>query len=152
MEDPAFIHQYEINSFGYSLDDLDFHSFSGESYPSNPNLNPKSTYNFHASVIENPQTDLGRLAKQLKTNSWNSCATDHIPSKAASSSSSHLISFENSNSPPAISQQFYGLETAPWNQRVSQLLIEIRISQLWFLRVPLGCKIVHQNMDRSPRR
>ena len=110
MEDPAFIHQYEINSFGYSLDDLDFHSFSGESYPSNPDLNPKSTYNFHASVIENPQTDLGRPAKQLKTNSWNSCAIDHIPSKAASSSSSHLISFENSNSPPAISQQFYGLD------------------------------------------
>ncbi|XP_030975718.1 transcription factor bHLH18-like [Quercus lobata] len=110
MEDPAFIHQYEINSFGYSLDDLDFHSFSGESYPSNPDLNPKSAYNFHASVIENPQTELGRPAKQLKTNSWNSCATDHIPSKAASSSSSHLISFENSNSPPAISQQFYGLD------------------------------------------
>ena len=92
MEDRAFIHQYEISSFGYSLDDLDFHSFSGESYPSNPDLNPKSTYNFYASVIENPQTDLGRPAKQLKTNIWNSCATDHIPSMAASSSSSHLIS------------------------------------------------------------
>lgn len=121
MEDPTFIQQYDMNSFGYSLDDLDFQSFSAESYPSYPDLNPKSTQNFNASVIENPQTGFGRPTKQLKTSSWNSCTTDRIPSKAASSSSSHLISFENSNSPPAISQQFFGLDCTmkPKNEAVS---------------------------------
>lgn len=113
MEDHTFVNGYEMDSFGYSLDELHFQSFSAESYSSYPDLSPKSTHNFTAgSAIENMQTDgLGRPAKQLKTSSWNSCTTDHMTaSKAASSSSSQLISFENSNSPPPTSQKFYGLD------------------------------------------
>lgn len=112
MEDHTFVNGYEMDSFGYSLDELHFQSFSAESYSSYPDLSPKSTHNFTGSAIENPQTGgLGRPAKQLKTSSWNSCTTDHMTSKAASSSSSQLISFENSNSPPPTSQKFYGLDS-----------------------------------------
>jgi hypothetical protein len=109
MEDPTFDNRYEMESFGYPLDELHFQSFSAESYSSYPDLSPKRTHEFTGSAIENPdQTGAlaGRPAKQLKTSSWNSCTTDHITSKAASSSSSQLISFENSNSPPATSQKF----------------------------------------------
>lgn len=111
MEDPTFVNGYDMDSFGYSLDELHFQSFSAESYSSHPDLSPKRAHNFPGSAIENPdQTGLGRPAKQLKTSSWNSCTTDHMTSKAASSSSSQLISFENSNSPPATTQKFYGLD------------------------------------------
>lgn len=113
MEDPTFIHQYEMNSLDYSLDDLNFQSFSSESYSSYPNFTPKATHNFSNASIETPQQagTHERPAKQPKNHTtWNPCTTDHtIMAKAASSSSSHLISFDNSNSsPPTSSQQFYG--------------------------------------------
>ncbi|BFG35703.1 transcription factor bHLH18 [Prunus yedoensis var. nudiflora] len=113
MEDPTFIHQYEMNSLDYSLDDLNFQSFSSESYSSYQNFTPKATHNFRNASIETPHQagTHERPAKQPKNHTtWNPCTTDHtIMAKAASSSSSHLISFDNSNSSlPTSSQQFYG--------------------------------------------
>ncbi|KAF5454306.1 hypothetical protein F2P56_023982 [Juglans regia] len=117
VEDPNYLsHQYDLNPFDYSLDGLDhdFQSISAESYSSYPVLKtPKSIHTFNIGVGENiPQTGMDpRPAKLLKTSSWNSFSTDRIASKApASSSLSQLISFENSNSPPASYQQFYGLD------------------------------------------
>lgn len=93
MEDPTFLNQYEMNfHLDYSLEDLNFRSLSAESYSSYPDFTP-------------PQNDVDeRPAKQPKNNhsNWNSCATTHdhkitVP-RASSSASSHLISFDNSNS------------------------------------------------------
>lgn len=93
MEDSTFLNQYEINShLDYSLEDLNFQSFSSESYSSYPNFTP------HQNDVDQ------RPAKQPKINhtNWNSCTTthDHIitPPRTSSSGSSHLISFDNSNS------------------------------------------------------
>ncbi|KAJ8769399.1 hypothetical protein K2173_002603 [Erythroxylum novogranatense] len=98
MEDPAFSYQYLTSPLDYSMDDLHFHSFS-------------STQNFTSVPIPTPQTEiLERPAKQLKATSWSSCTTDQIPSRASPSSSSHIISFENSISSPATSQYFHTLD------------------------------------------
>ncbi|KAK9949261.1 hypothetical protein M0R45_004794 [Rubus argutus] len=93
MEDSTFLNQYEMNShLDYSLEDLNFQSFSSESYSSYPNFTP------HQNDVDQ------RPAKQTKINhsNWNSCTTphDHIitPPRTSSSGSSHLISFDNSNS------------------------------------------------------
>ncbi|KAM1486308.1 hypothetical protein ACFX2I_000521 [Malus domestica] len=118
MEDPTFINQYAMSSLDYSLDELIFSPFSSESYSSYPNFTSKTaavTHNFSKAFIENPhQTgSQERPAKQPKnTTSWKSCSTDHIiAAKASCSSSSHLISFENSDSsPPTTSQQYNGLD------------------------------------------
>lgn len=116
------MHQYDMNSFDYSvLDELNFESLSAESYSSYPDLNPKSVHSFNGSAIENPQTGLQRPAKQLKTSSWNSCTTDRMTSMAASSTSSRLISFENSNSVPATSQKFLDCTVKPKNEAGSDL-------------------------------
>ncbi|KAF5463190.1 hypothetical protein F2P56_019126 [Juglans regia] len=122
VEDPIFMHQYDMNSFDYSiLDELNFESLSAESYSSYPDLNPKSAHSFNGSAIENPHTGLESPAKQLKTSSWNSCTTDRMTSMAASSSSSKLISFENSNSAPATSQKFLDCTVKPKNEAGSDL-------------------------------
>ncbi|KAE8707668.1 Transcription factor bHLH18 [Hibiscus syriacus] len=57
--------------------------------------------------------------KQLKTDNWS-----FIPPKA-SSSSSHIISFNNSNSPPAVCQQHHGLDCdlKPNNNEVSKRVV-----------------------------
>lgn len=106
--------EYQINPAEYSLDELNFQSFSSESYSSyNQNMSDNN-----ASPLETYQTGAGgvvvdqRPAKQLKTNSWNSFTTtteyqqnNIIVPKASSSSCSQIISFENSNSSlAAISQ------------------------------------------------
>ncbi|KAJ7944590.1 Transcription factor bHLH18 [Quillaja saponaria] len=103
MEDPAnLIHPYQMNSFGYPFDGLDFQSFSGESYSSYQCLDTRSTQNFNSLPIINeaPQVLEIRPAKQLKTNSWNSCTTEANINKAASSTSgsTQLISFDQHNS------------------------------------------------------
>ncbi|XP_050373870.1 transcription factor bHLH18-like [Argentina anserina] len=93
MEDPTFLNQYEMNShLDYSFEDLNFQSFSTESHSSYPDFTP------HQNDVDQ------RPAKQPKINhsNWNSCTTTHdhiitVP-KASSSASSHLISFDNSNS------------------------------------------------------
>lgn len=113
MEDPNFnIHAY--NALDYSLDGLNFQSFSSsESYSSYPNFGtPKcAPHDHHHQLVsttvvptETPHhhhrhqyemTAIERPSKQLKSsNSWNSCTTDQISAKASSSSSSHLISFD----------------------------------------------------------
>ncbi|KAF4402121.1 hypothetical protein G4B88_017633 [Cannabis sativa] len=116
MEDPSNIfEQYEVD---YSLDDLNFQSFSSESYSSYPqNFVQQNPQNLSTSTLDNhhdqtpPQTQtessLERPSKQFKTNNWNSnnnnysCTTttttttnDQISTRASSSSSSQLISFE----------------------------------------------------------
>ncbi|XP_050207263.1 transcription factor bHLH25-like [Mercurialis annua] len=91
MEDAAaFNYQYQIDTLDYSIDDLEFQSFPYN----NQIFNHPSVENFRAS------TDLDQKpAKQLKSDSWNSCTTTH-EKITSPSSSSHIISFENSNSSP----------------------------------------------------
>ncbi|XP_030496350.2 transcription factor bHLH18 [Cannabis sativa] len=116
MEDPSNIfEQYEVD---YSLDDLNFQSFSSESYSSYPqNFVQQNPQNLSTSTLDHqhdqtpPQTQtessFERPSKQFKTNNWNSnnnnysCTTttttttnDQISTRASSSSSSQLISFE----------------------------------------------------------
>ncbi|XVE82997.1 hypothetical protein DITRI_Ditri16bG0050900 [Diplodiscus trichospermus] len=117
MEDPTIFPQYQMmNPIECSFDDLNFQSFSSESYSSYPNIDQKiSLNNLKGSCIEASHLvddDFKRPMKQLKTNSWNSCITENIPPKASPSSCSQIISFENWNSSPAISQQFHGLDCA----------------------------------------
>ncbi|EEF33492.1 DNA binding protein, putative [Ricinus communis] len=109
MEDASFNYQYQINTLDYSIDDVDFQSPSSESYSLNDQIfNPQSVQNMSCAPSNIDQ----RPAKQLKTNSWRSCTTDQITSsKASPSSSSHIISFDNTNSSPATSPHFYGLDS-----------------------------------------
>ncbi|XVF17445.1 hypothetical protein REPUB_Repub10bG0122700 [Reevesia pubescens] len=130
MEDPTFFPQYQMmNPIDYSFDDINFQSFSSESYSSYPNIDPKISHHVHNNNINGScnieashqvDNDVERPMKQLKTNRWNSCITENVPPKASSSSSSHIISFDNSNSSPAISQQYYGLDcdVKPKNDQV----------------------------------
>lgn len=97
MEDSAFFH------FDYSLDGFDFQCFS-----SDQDYCPKSSDNNTGSYIEACDAVVERPAKQLKTNSWNSCTTDQHITPKASPASSQIISFDNSISSPAISQQVFG--------------------------------------------
>ncbi|XVF17443.1 hypothetical protein REPUB_Repub10bG0122700 [Reevesia pubescens] len=132
MEDPTFFPQYQMmNPIDYSFDDINFQSFSSESYSSYPNIDPKISHHVHNNNINGScnieashqvDNDVERPMKQLKTNRWNSCITENVPPKASSSSSSHIISFDNSNSSPAISQQYYGLDcdVKPKNDQVSK--------------------------------
>lgn len=109
IEDPTFIHQYQMQSFGNPVDHgFNFQSFSSDSYSSYLSFSPKTTPNFCSSAVENFQTDIERTAKQLKTNSWESSTSNRITPKASSSSSSQLLSFGNSNSPlPTDVQNFH---------------------------------------------
>ncbi|XP_062101187.1 transcription factor bHLH19-like [Humulus lupulus] len=116
LEDPANIfEQYQVD---YSFDDLNFQSFSSESYSSYPNFVPENPQNLSSNntiLDQAPQTEsFERPSKQLKTNSWNSCATttpnDQISTKASSSSSSQFISFEkyaNSASATPENKKYY---------------------------------------------
>ncbi|XP_016746534.1 transcription factor bHLH19 isoform X1 [Gossypium hirsutum] len=114
MEDPMFFPQYPTMSpIDFSFDDFNFESFSPESYTSYTNID--HSHGLHIEASHNVGgDDFRRPMKQLKTTSstWkSSCITDNIPPKAASSSSSHIISFDNSNSSqPDISQQYCGLD------------------------------------------
>ncbi|KAK1587308.1 hypothetical protein Q3G72_011636 [Acer saccharum] len=87
-----------MNPLDDSLDGLNFQSFSSES------TKKRSSSNIEASHI-----GIERPEKQLKTNSWNSCTTEHsTPKKSPSSTSqSQIISFENSASFPAIPQSSF---------------------------------------------
>ncbi|KAK8485304.1 hypothetical protein V6N13_095946 [Hibiscus sabdariffa] len=116
MEDPTFFPQLPI--IDYSFDDTNFQSFSSESYSSYPNIEQKISQNdvsCNNTEAYGPVDDeFKRPMKQLKTNNWSFSINKSIPPKASSSSSSspssHIISFNNSKSPPAISQQHYGLD------------------------------------------
>ncbi|GLT46864.1 hypothetical protein SLA2020_205930 [Shorea laevis] len=117
MEDPTLFSQYQMNPMDYCFDDnLNFQSFSSESHSSFSNINPEmrsknisSSYHIEASQVT--EEDIKRPVKQLKTcnSSWeSSCVGKQITSKPSASASSQIISFENSKSSPAISQQYYG--------------------------------------------
>ncbi|XP_058081533.1 transcription factor bHLH25-like [Magnolia sinica] len=118
MEDPTFIHQCEMNS----LDDFttqqiaaalgeDFqNSFSSESCYSYPSFNPRSntTTTYSCSSMEASHTGIiERPAKHPRTNSWNSCTTEHISTIPDTTSPPNMLSFSNQNSVNQ-HQQFYG--------------------------------------------
>ncbi|KAL4378248.1 hypothetical protein GQ457_02G015660 [Hibiscus cannabinus] len=111
MEDPAFFPQLPFDE--YSFDETNFQSLSSESYSSYPNIEQKISQNdVSCNNIEayRQVEELKRPMKQLKTNSWSFSMNQNIPPKV-SSSSSHIISFNNSDSPPPLSHQHYGLDS-----------------------------------------
>ncbi|KAK8673051.1 hypothetical protein V6N13_111407 [Hibiscus sabdariffa] len=114
MEDPAFFPQLPFDE--YSFDETNFQSLSSESYSSYPNIEQKisqndvSCNNIEAYRQVEEEEELKRPMKQLKTNNWSFSMNQNIPPKV-SSSSSHIISFNNSDSPPPVSQQHYGLDS-----------------------------------------
>ncbi|KAK4844914.1 hypothetical protein QYF36_026003 [Acer negundo] len=95
-----FFHQYQINPLDYySLDEIKFQSFSSERY------NESTQKGSDSKVGSSDHIDIVRPVKQLKTNSWNSCTTEHsTPNKTSPFPSSQIISFGNSTSLPAISR------------------------------------------------
>ncbi|KAK2656706.1 hypothetical protein Ddye_009758 [Dipteronia dyeriana] len=94
----SFFHQYQINPLDYySLHEINFQSFSSERYN-------KSTQNrSDSNVGSSDHIDIVRPVKQLMTNSWDSCTTEHSTPKTSPSCSYQIISFGNSTSLPAIS-------------------------------------------------
>ncbi|XP_039042698.1 transcription factor bHLH19-like [Hibiscus syriacus] len=92
MENPLFFAQYQtMNPF----DDMGFES---ESYYSS--INDEAFHHQAVDDFEKPPL------KQVKFNKWN-----HPTMASSCSSSSHIISFQHSNSsPPVISRQYYGLD------------------------------------------
>ncbi|KAL6270749.1 hypothetical protein ACE6H2_027660 [Prunus campanulata] len=93
MEDPYFINQWHMNSldevsmlppaaaFGENFNQTHFH----------PNFNLKTSMDSSHSGIHRPM-------KQLKTDGWSSCKTDHHESNPQVASSPNILSFVNSNS------------------------------------------------------
>lgn len=141
VEDATYLHhhhhQQQLNS-SLSLDD-EFDLFHPH-FPSEPCSNslpsyllplisPETMPSFTARSVETPQALTERPRKQLKTESRSSlCATEHktttcdtamLPSP---SPDSHLISFGNPDSSPAISDQFYGkvLQDTIWSYLKSE--------------------------------
>ncbi|GLT44215.1 hypothetical protein SLA2020_181260 [Shorea laevis] len=117
MEDPTLFPQYQTD---YSFDDnLNFQSFSSESYSSFLSMNPGIIEPNILNSCKNEASDqltkedyITRPAKQLKTknsSTWEySCVKKQMISKPSASASSQIISFDNSKSSPAISQQYHG--------------------------------------------
>ncbi|KAE8655843.1 putative Basic helix-loop-helix DNA-binding superfamily protein [Hibiscus syriacus] len=121
MEDPTFFPQFPI--VDYSFDDKNFQSFSSESYSSYQNIEQKISQNdISCNSIEGyRQDEFKRPMKQPKTNNWSFSMNKNIPPKASSSPpSSQIISFNNSNSPPAVSQHHYGLDCDVKPKRVTR--------------------------------
>ncbi|XP_014505901.1 transcription factor bHLH18 isoform X1 [Vigna radiata var. radiata] len=116
MEDPTLFHQYPMDSFPFQLDDFDFESFSAspKGSSSHKRLSSESTQN--SSLTQSPETSVAppRPTKQPKTtmSTWSAYATDMIAPKAASSSSSKIISFDKSSASSVSSQQLYKLDAA----------------------------------------
>lgn len=107
-----------MNPLEYTLEGLDFQSFYSDSYY------PEITQNSGGSYIEASQSGVERPAKQLRTNSWNSCTTELTACRHSPSSSSQIISFDNSvSSSSAINQQAYGLKYSmnPKNEAAGSL-------------------------------
>ncbi|KAE8693385.1 putative Mitochondrial editing factor 22 [Hibiscus syriacus] len=129
MEDPSFFPQ--LPTVDYSFDDTNFQSFSSESYSSYPNIGQKISQNDvscnNIEAYRQEDNEFTRPMKQLKTNNWSFSLNQNIPPKVPSSSSpySQIISFNNSDSPPAVSQQHYGLDcdVKPNNNEVSKRVV-----------------------------
>ncbi|CAJ1943091.1 unnamed protein product [Sphenostylis stenocarpa] len=116
MEDPTLFHQYSMDSFPLQLDDFDFESFSASPKDSSSHMRLSSESTQNSSLTQSPETSVAppRPTKQPKTtmSTWNAYGTDMMAAKAASSSSSKIISFENSNASSVSSQQFYNQDAA----------------------------------------
>ncbi|CAK7355424.1 unnamed protein product [Dovyalis caffra] len=91
--------QYHLNPLDYSLDELNFQSLSSKYYSmNNHSFNHQTPQNFTSESFTSSQvTNDQRPAKKPKTSQ-----------QASPSSSSRVISFDNSRSPPATSQKLYG--------------------------------------------
>ena len=114
-------------------------SLSSESYSSYPTFTEKATTTLCNTSAETSQ----RPAKQPKTNSWDSCITDHVSPKP--SSSSHILSFENSISMLTNPQEFYGSHDSSLklnNEMVPQANIHFP---------PLISKDSFENQDYAPK-
>lgn len=116
MEDPSFIHpwQMQMQSLGGdSVDEFDFESFSSENFSSYPSsCSPQSSTAYLSdSTIKNFQKGgMERPAKQLKTaiGKFSLNKGGKTPPEGSPSSSTCLISFGNSNPSPAGALTFYG--------------------------------------------
>ncbi|XXG48995.1 hypothetical protein AAC387_Pa02g3297 [Persea americana] len=170
MEDPTFIQQCDMNSLDHfttqqiaaALGEEFQHSFSSESYSSYPHITPRSSNNITCSSMEASQQGADRPVKQLRTNSWNSCTTEHVSTPDASPP--NLLSFGNQNS-PTNHQQFYsnliaGAAAKPKDEslspRTSTIPTDILISQGSFLnqgymsKADQGAKRVNMGTTRPP--
>ncbi|KAF9610370.1 hypothetical protein IFM89_022040 [Coptis chinensis] len=117
MEDPTFIHQYQMNSLcdftpqqlGAAFGEDFHHPYSCETFSSHPTFNPLINTNTigHSSSLEleASRTCFERPKKQLKSDSWDSCTTERISTPEASSSP-NMLSFGNSNSPETHHQSY----------------------------------------------
>ncbi|KAJ4839474.1 hypothetical protein Tsubulata_028559 [Turnera subulata] len=117
MEDQAFTeHEHRMSPLNYPIDDLDFLAFPAESYAKNieQEADFHTTQKFsHVTIssIDTCPTGFERPPKQPKTEpNWNSCtAGDQNNAKPSPSYSSHIISFQNSDSTPATSHELYSM-------------------------------------------
>lgn len=148
MEDPTFIQQCDMNSLDQfttqqiaaALGEEFQNSFSSDS--SYPHITPRGNNTITCSSMEASQQGgtADRPMKQLRTNSWNSCTTDHVSTPDASPP--NLLSFGNQSS-PTNHQQFYsnliaGAAAKPKDEsslspRTSTMPTDILISQGSFL-------------------
>ncbi|XP_062011066.1 transcription factor bHLH18-like [Rosa rugosa] len=138
MDDYNFIHEgFTAQDIATALGENFKQSFSNESYSSYPTLttqkSPTTTLSGGSSINEtNSQTSFERPAKLVKTNSWNSAITEHVsPKPSCKSSSSHILSFENTNlnsSPPSKPHQQFsnGFDTTlrPKDEAPSEICMQ----------------------------
>lgn len=137
MDDYNYINQCHMNStlddgFATAMGENFRQSFSSESYCSYPpafntkNTITTTTTTFSNSSIETSQNSLKRPAKQPKTNSWNSGVTEHYVSPKPSSSS-RILSFENSNSLPANPKQFFSTLDSSLELKADEVVSQVNI-------------------------
>lgn len=137
MDDYNFIHEgFTAQDIATALGGNFKQSFSNESYSSYPTLTtqntPTTTLSGGSSINEtNSQTSLERPTKLVKTNSWNSGITEHVSPKPSKSSSSHILSFENTNlksSPPSKPHQQFSTNfdstLKPKNEAPSEICMQ----------------------------
>jgi hypothetical protein len=96
----AFGHdRYDTNPLDYSIDEFNFQTFPSKCFSMNDQtFNHQTPQNITCAPSISSQVSIDqRPAKQPKTSQ-----------QASPSSSSHIISFDNSSSPPATSLQFFG--------------------------------------------
>ncbi|KAB2600694.1 transcription factor bHLH18-like [Pyrus ussuriensis x Pyrus communis] len=93
MEDPFFINQWQYMN---SLDELGMLPLAAEIGDNLQHSHFHPTFNFKT-PIDNSHTGIDRPAKQLKTDGWPSCKTDHLVSNPQVASSPNILSFVNSN-------------------------------------------------------
>ncbi|XP_010271548.1 PREDICTED: transcription factor bHLH18-like [Nelumbo nucifera] len=165
MEDPAFIHECQMDSFdGFSTQQIaatlgqDFqHSFSSESFSSYPTFKTRSntatpTTAFSGSSMDASHTGVERPAKQIKTNSWNSCTTENISSTPEASSSPNILSFGNPNLPINQAQQLYGNLMGNMDEAVSSanMIFPSYVTQNYVFKPGHGTKRMNSATTKPP--